>query len=278
MNERYDKNQKERFEHIVDLYKNKKYDAVIKEATAYLVSKPDETHVRFMRGKSYRKKEMFEEAISDFKYNVDLYDNDYSLVSLYYLYCYLNMYKEALSLIPKLCEKKCMHLKSLIISEAIIRKQLGVKPKQKPDYMNNYVTKQIENYNEEISKKHIIEKHILGEKENNSLFTENLDINYLYELVKENVSKSPKANIEEVMEVHFFAIPSIGVNNDIPCNFIKVVVIPNTNNIISFYPENNIYDAKYTILEYDRERLFKEEKPKTKTLSRVDKFNRRYNR
>ena len=278
MNERYNGFEKEKFEYINKLYKNRKYDAVIKSATEYLNTKPDETHIRFMRAKSYRKKGMFKEAIIDFKTNIDIYDNDYSLVALYYLYYYLNMYNEALGLMPKLCKKKCMHLKSLIISETVMRKQLGLKSKQKPEYMNNYVTQQIENYNEEAALLHISTKHISGEKENNSLFNENINISYLFELIKESILKNEKANIEEVLEVHFFAIPNIGYNNDTICNFIKVVVIPNTNNIISFYPENNIYDANYTILEYDREKLFKDEKPKTKIISRIDKFNQRYNR
>jgi hypothetical protein len=260
------------------LYKNKKYDAVIREATTYLMVKPDETHVRFMRAKSYRKKEMFKEAINDLKYNVYFYDNSYSLVSLYYLYYYLNMYKEALELVPKLCQKKCMHLKSLIISETVMRKQLGLKAKQRPDYMNNYVAQQLENYDEDAALLHIITKHISGTKENNSLFNENINIKYLFDLLKQNTYRSKKANIEEVLEVHFFAIPNIGYDNNSICNFIKVVVIPNTNNIISFYPETNIYDADYTILEYDRDKLINKPKELVKTNSRIDKFNKRYKR
>ena len=100
-------------------------------------------------------------------------------------------------------------------------------------------------------------------------------INYLFEILTANLKNSKKANIEEMLEVHYFAVSNIGIYNDV-CNFVKVVVIPNTTNIISVYPVDNIFDSSFNNLEYDRSKLFKEEN-KVKKLSRIDKFNQKYN-
>ena len=51
-------------------YREKNYNRVIKEATEYLKNDPNNVNVRFMRAKSYRELEMFNEAICDLEYNV----------------------------------------------------------------------------------------------------------------------------------------------------------------------------------------------------------------
>lgn len=255
---------------IKELYINKKYDAVIKEATSYLNVSANEMNVRFMRAKAYRHKGMFNESIEDLKYNLKLNENAHSIVELYFIYYFLNMYNEALELLPKLYENNYIKASSLAISEAVMKKKLGIPFKTR----SNYVINQINNYNKENTINHVVENH-QNEVEGKSQFHSNIDIDYLFEVLVENLKNSKKANIEEMLEVHFFAVSNIGLYNNV-CNFVKVVLIPNTTNIISIYPVDTVYDSKFINLEYDRSKLFKEDN-KVKNLSRVDKFKQKYN-
>ena len=79
-----------------------------------------------------------------------------------------------------------------------------------------------------------------------------------------------------MLEIYYFGVSNIGYINNINCNFIKVVVIPNTNNIISMYPTNEVDYNYISNLNIDYDKLF-ERNNKVKTISRIDKFNKRYN-
>lgn len=256
---------------IKDLYINKKYDALIKEASAYLNISPNEINVRFMRAKTYRNKGMFKEAIEDLKYNLKFKDNAHSMAELYYIYYYLDMYKEALELLPQLYKNKYINATSLAVSEAVMKKKLGIPFKTK----SNYAINQINNFDKQLSIEHIIAGH-QKDVEGKSQFHSNVDVTYLFDMVTQNLKNSKKANIEEMLEIHYFAISNIGSDEHNVCNFVKVVVIPNTNNIISIYPIDNVYDSEFTNLEFDRSNLFKEDN-KVKKISRIDKFKQKYN-
>ena len=269
--------QKNRLLKIRELYINKKYEALIKEANIYLNIYPNEINVRFMRAKAYRKQEMFKEAIKDLKYNLSLEDNEHSLVELYYLYYYLNMYKEAIELLPKLYDSRSIIATSLVISEKIKKKSLGIPVKTRE---NNYTINQINNYSDEAAIEHI--KLHTEDVQNNdvkkrSRFKENINIKYLYDIVRKSINNAKKANVQEILEVHYFAISNVGYSDNNTCNFIKVVVIPSTNNIISIYPVDDILDSKFMHLECDRNKLFEKKEEKVKTKSRIDRFKERYN-
>lgn len=265
---------KERFIKIKKLYNSNKYDALIKEATIHLSIIPNDINVRFMRAKAYRKKGMFKECMKDLKHNLSLGENAHSIVELFYLFYHLNMYKEAIELLPTLYNSKYMQPQSLVIPEMVMKKALKLPFKTRVD---TYMIRQIENYSEENSLLHIKEHHEKTNLEKNkSQFNKNIDINYLFDSILENLKNSKKANIYEVLEVHYFSVPNIGYSNDNFASFIKVIVIPNTNKILDMYPIDDIEDAEYSNLVCDMTKLFKEI-PKTKTISRIDKFNKRYN-
>ena len=266
--------QKERYLKIKNLFVTKKYDSLIKNATMHLSLVPNDIEVRFMRAKAYRKKGMFKECLEDLKYNLSLGENKHSIVELFYLLYHLNMYEDAIELLPTLYNSKYMKPLSLIVPEAVMKKQLGLPFKTRID---SYTINQINNYNAENALEHIKENHLeLNELKNNSCFNKNIDLYYLYETVLKNLKNSKKANIYEVLEIHYFSVPNIGDSNNNFVNFIKVILIPNTNQILDMYPVVDIDDAEYTNLVCDMTKLFKANE-KTKTISRIDKFNKRYN-
>lgn len=267
--------QKDFYIRIKDLYLTKKYSTVEKETVKYLDRYPNDINVRFMRARSCRKLGKFNEAINDLKYILELGYNDHALLEIYFIYYYVNMYKEALDLLPLIYEKKPMNAYSISISETVMKKQLGLEIKLKKGSRCDYIRGQILSYSTEEAIAHL-DKHINKTEENISYFNEGINIRYLFDIVRQNIDNTKKANTEEIMEIYYFGIGNIGSLNNTPCNFIKVVVIPNTKNIISMYPTNNV-DYNFAInLDVDYNKLFKT-KNKVKTMSRIDKFNKKYN-
>lgn len=258
---------------IRDLFVNQKYAELISEATDYLSIYPNDVVIRFMRAKSYRKKYMFEESNNDLLYNLSIEKNAHSIVQLYNNYYFLNMYKEAMELLPELYENKFMNQLNLKITESVMKRKLGYRLKE----TDNYVLRQINEYDKQRALEHINIKHKRYDLQGRTtIFYDNVDVEYLYDSVVENLKNSKKANIEEALEIHFFALSNIGISNNNICNFIKVVVVPNTTNIISLYPVETTYDSEFTVLHCDRDKLIKREK--VKTISQKDKFNARYKR
>lgn len=259
---------------VRELFKSNKYNALIKEASQYLKLFPNDTHVRFMRAKVYRHLNRFDECIEDLKYNLSFDEQGYYLTELFYVYYYLNMYKEALGLLPQLYKKKNIQPYSLSIAELVMKNQLGIDMKVKKGARCDYIKEQILEYNEEKVLNHIKE-HQLNKDERFKL-KENVDLNYLVSLIRDNIDNTKKVNTEEILECHYFGISNVGYRDDNICNFIKVVVIPNTNKIISMYPVDTV-DINYICnIDVDYDRLF-QRKNKEKTLSRIDKFNKKYN-
>lgn len=267
--------QKDLYLRIKELYVNKKYSTVEKESTKYLDRYPNDINVRFMRARSYRKLGKFKDAIKDLNYILKFGYNDHSILELYFVYYYLNMYKEALELLPILYEKKAMKSYSVSISELVMKKQLGLEIKLKKGSRCDYIRGQILDYSTKETISHL-DKHINPTEDNISCFNEGIDIKYLFDVVRYNLDSTKKVNTEEVMDIYYFGISNIGTFKGEICNFIKVIVVPNTKNIISMYPTNNVDYNSVTNLDIEYDKLFKRDN-KVKTMSRIDKFNKKYN-
>lgn len=259
-------------------FKEKKYGEFIVKATKYLERVPQDVEMRFMRAKSYRKLNRFDEAIEDLKYILDKGINNHALTELYYIYYYRNMYKDAIELLPLMYKTKCINSYSISISEMVMKKQLGYNINLKEGYKCDYIKSQIYEYNQDLALQHL-SKHINPSDNEISIFNDNININVLFDAVRKNIKNSQKVNKEEILEVHYFAVPNVGTYNGINCNFIKVVVVPQTNNIITMYPVEST-DVEYlTNLDCNYDMLFKKDnKSKVKSMSQIDKFNRRFNR
>ena len=259
-------------------YKEKKYGEFIKKASKYLERMPSDVEMRFMRAKSYRKLDCFDEAIFDLKYILNHSLNQHALTELYYLYYYLNMYEEAIDLLPLIYKTKCINSYSVAISELVMKKQLGCATKPKEGYKCDYIMSQVYDYKPELALQLLSNYTIEGNKDK-SCFNNNINIDSLFNIVRENIKNSKKANVDEILEVHYFAIQNVGVYNDFICNFIKVVVVPGTDNIVTMYPAPTV-DVKYLsnlYCEYDKI-LKKNQSSRQKQISQIDKFNKKYNR
>ena len=258
------------------LYIGKKYNTFEREATKYLEIYPDDIKMRFMRAKTYRKLNHFESAIEDLRYILELEINDHALTELFYILYYLNMYEDALSLLPLIYKRETINNNSLSIAEIIMKKALGKNINNKNRENCDYIMSQALEYRENEAIDQIKERSVETDK-NRSYYVENINLNYLFDIVKNNLNSKNKVNTIELLEIHYIGISNVGYHNNTPCNFIKIVTIPNTTNILTMYPTNDVdIDYVYNI-EFDYNKLFNRGE-KTKRLSQIDKFNNKYKR
>ena len=269
---------------IVKLYENRRYKEVVDKVDKYInigfESIRYECNLKFLRAKSLRYLGKFDEAISQLIEISSLTeDNLYSKLELFYIYYYLNRYNEALKLLPELYVMKNKYVSNytLSIAELVMKKQLGFNVNFKRGTKSDYMKEQIVNYDEELALKHI-EVHTRDEESHNehSRFNENVNFKYLMECVKKDLKNSKKANLVDILEIHYFAVPYIGYDKNSNCNYIKVVVVPNTTDIIAMYPYAYIEVDNAQLLNCDMNLLFNKNETE-KTTSRIDKFNRRFN-
>ena len=267
---------------IYNLYNSRKYKEVIEKSNKYLKLFQNEydIKVRFMRAKSLRYLNKFEEAIEELiEICLDDRDNSFSKLELFYIYYFLNRYEEALNLLPELylMENKYVSNHSLAITELVMRKQLGLPASYKKGSKSDYIKSQVVNYDEAKALEHI-NNHARDEETHDihSCFNENINIEYLMESVKNNLEFNNKINVIDILEIHYFSISGIGYDNTSLCNFLKVVVVPNTSNIISMYPCSKVEVSDVDVLKCDFDKLFNRQ-TKEKVMSRIDKFNKKFN-
>lgn len=269
---------------VTNLYKSRRYKDVIDKVDKYLSLNFENDrykhNMRFMRAKSLRYLGNFDEAIAELQALAALRSEDqYVVLELLYIYYFLNRYEEGLKLIPILykMENKYVSNQTLSIMELVMRKHLGLPASFKKGFRSDYIKSQIVNYNEELALEHIkSHNHEEYSYHGHSRFNENVDVKYLMDKVKEQLNNSEKINIIDIMEIHCFAVSGIGYDEKSICNYVKVVVCPNTNNIIAMYPFAYVGKGNIKLLDCNMDKLFKKE-IKEKTNSRIDKFNKRFN-
>lgn len=261
---------------LISLYKSGKYKAFLRLSDKFLCYCNNDRNISLMRAKSYRALEMYHEALNELLKSIEYKDNQFAILELYFLYYYLNMYKEALKLLPMLYGKEGIKGHSLAISELVMKKELGMNCDFKAGDRCDMIKNQIINYNKDVALDHISDHLVTSNSEiNHAYFNESIDLEYLFNTVRGQLNSKNKANKRDILEVHYFSILNIGSNNGELYNSIKVVVVPNTNNIITMFPTNEVDVNHIVPLMYDYNKLFKG-KSKVKTKSQIDKFYNKY--
>ena len=109
------------------------------------------------------------------------------------------------------------------------------------NYKNHSVTycnNQIIEYKTDEALKHIYNHHC-----NNSdmfCFNKNLDISNLFNTYREELDEKYKVNYLCFNDIYFFPYENIGRSSQ---KYLKVVTLPNSNNIISMYPTHSKYEV-----------------------------------
>ncbi len=129
----------------------------------------------------------------------------------------------------------------------------------------SYSLGQYINYDEKEAYEHI-EKNHYGEDFDRSVFNDDINLEELILDVKTKIVPE-KRELQGLADCYYIEMDNVGKTREgEECNVIKVIVIPDTRNIITMYPISN---------RYGEER--KKEKPKVKKMSRIEMFNKKYN-
>ena len=141
---------------------------------------------------------------------------------------------------------------------------------------NCYIGNLIYNYDINLVIEHI-EKHKYEDKSKkfHTIFSSDIDIYELYNYALENINKD-NLIIKQFMDVYLLKYENAGYYKDKTYNYIKVVTLPNTKEIITIYPSD-----KESIYIDSEQEIKVEENVKIKQIvreSQIDKFNKKYSK
>lgn len=141
---------------------------------------------------------------------------------------------------------------------------------------SSYLHRQIIEY-QECDFRYHIEKHILTpslDNENSNVFVEGFPIDTVINEIKKYIPSEKRILSGTIMDFYTFKYDNCGKDNYKNADYIKVVCFHNTGDIITMCPVANGENMPYIDLSY----LRKEDEPKVKVLSQIDKFKMRYNK
>ena len=136
--------------------------------------------------------------------------------------------------------------------------------------ISTYSERQAIDYSEELAIEHIKNHH--DTYYTISKFSNDINIESLYHHIKNHLDEDKKI-IMGMLDKYIFDFTN-DIGNDKVRNLrtISVICLPNTNNILTMYPD------KYERLIVQESSETKKEKPKVKRLSQIEKFNKKYNK
>ena len=156
------------------------------------------------------------------------------------------------------------------------RKKLGQIDENKRE-QHTYIFRQIIRYEEKDFLEHI-KKHLSEYTDNTinpdiSVFKKDFPLDIVIEEIKKHIPSDIRLYPNLYSDAYVFRYDNCGKTKNEEVHYFKVACFHNTNEIITIFPEKDCENLPYIDLNY----LNVNNKPKTKTLSQIDKFNKRYN-
>ena len=262
---------------ISELYTKKKYNLFIKKANKFLEMYPDDLSVYYMRGKAERELRDYESAIKDFELVYDMDNRTNALIELFYLYYFTNKYNKAMNLLPIVEKREIIEDEKLKVIKLVLKNKLGLMTIRDNFELDDYQSFQIADYSYRETLKHL-RSHEKEKDDEKSQFNNNINLDYLLFKLKKFIIEENKYNMKSTLDIYYFGLSGIGFdrNGDIS-NYIKVVVVPGTKDIITAYPVSSV-NCEVVNIDYDRNKMFSQTNDKQKILSQIERFNKRYNK
>lgn len=156
------------------------------------------------------------------------------------------------------------------------RNKLGLINKDKQ--YSSYLFGQIANYSYDEFVKHV-ERHTADynmylDNPNSSIFIPSFPLDKVLEEIKKYIPSDKGLGYGFFEDTYVFRFYECGRVKNKLTDYFKVICFRDTNNLITMCPSENCENFPYTDLNY----LVNEDKPKIKTLSQIEKFNKRYRR
>lgn len=204
-------------------------------------------------------------------------NNKKALKKIFLLYYYTRRYQEAYDIILDVYKANCFSSYGARVMEIFIEHQLGLKTNL--DIKETYLLKQLKHYNQEEAIKHIKEHIYIEELDGNNpeiTFNKRINLKKLIQITKENIKNAKRSSRLGSCDTYFFALQNVGSDNDNIYNVLKVVVLPETDNIVAMYPCGEEVSKDINYLNMMGISVYKDEY--IKDSSQIDKFNRRFNK
>ena len=143
--------------------------------------------------------------------------------------------------------------------------------------INSYLFRQIVEYKQsdflEHIQRHLADYNVELENKNKNIFVPSFPINKIIEEITKYIPSDNSLHPGFFEDVYVFKYNSCGRENNKMVDYFKVVCFHNTKNFITMFPSDRCQNLPYVDLNY----LIKdEENIKTKKLSQIEKFNRKY--
>ncbi|MBQ9011290.1 MAG: hypothetical protein IJ093_01420 [Bacilli bacterium] len=138
-----------------------------------------------------------------------------------------------------------------------------------------YLTRQITNYSDKEFLSHT-EKHLsdCNNEPNDNLFVSGFPIKKIFKALKEIIPSDKRLYETLFADKYVFKYSECGREKNKIQDYFIVIAFRGSNELITMCPSANCQNLPYTDLNY----LNHESEQKTKTLSQIEKFNRRYKR
>lgn len=215
-----------------------------------------------------------EEALIDNKFNNNTEIFNYFMQEVDYntlrIYCYLDKFEDVIKFLNTYTYY--LEIKRFKFILYIAKIKLGL---YKKNNNTGYKCNQLLNYSESEFLKHI-SKHLesnIGESV--STFNESFDVEKVLNEVKKYIQNGKCYYYECYSDSYIFKFDNCGMFDNKNTNYFIVVTFHNTPYLISMYPcSNTSSNLEYVDLNYLKET----ENKNIKRLSRIDKFNKRFNK
>lgn len=271
---------------ILALAKGRKYEAAISEFEEYLKKFPYDVSMYLYYTElliSVGELEKAEDKLKNLPViKKNYHKKDYNTNTKEYLLNYLLQQIKILSFTKRY--EECYNLVKKNISALeiygagenssfplFLRKQLDLITEEdntKP-YYQSYLPRQILSYDEERAIEQIKK---CQNSINNIHFSESFPLETIYSYLRQNLPLEDRMNATLFHNHYIMKYNHSGYINGNPVNYLDVVTLNDSNDIIMIRPYKNEERQPHTDLNF----MYGEENPKVKRMSQIDKFNQRY--
>jgi hypothetical protein len=198
--------------------------------------------------------------------------------NLFECYYYMHKYQEAFSLLDSFMDgAKEEKLKYYRIYEITLMKKLGMEINLLSFEKNNYLLKQIIDYNYDLYDDYI--NSLISKRAHmNIKINQDIDIKQISHQIENIILSSKRSKKLGFSDIYIFYCPNFAIDKaGTIIDYIKVSVIPETNQILLIEPIRFEGVDVINQLELEKKNDYKS-LTKTKRKSQIEKFNSRYSR
>lgn len=136
-----------------------------------------------------------------------------------------------------------------------------------------YSDSQIFDYNDDRAINHIKKHHSFNSIDDKGKFSDYIDIDSLFYDIKGSIDNNKnKSNLKRnVIDNYLFYLPNCGFQNEVACNYVEVITLINSPNIITMYPAKFLGYGEVCYLDEK-----KEEKAPVKVKTGLERFQSKY--